>query len=54
MSRSGTSALVVALMVATIFVIDFAFLRHRFGVRLLVNVGIVLVVLGLYWRFIRR
>jgi len=46
-------ALYVAAMVAIIVAVDFAFLRHRFTERLIVNIGIVLVFLAFYWRFLR-
>jgi len=34
--------------------VDFAFLRHRFWERLIVNIGIVLVFAAFYLRFLRR
>jgi hypothetical protein len=46
-------ALYVAAMVAIIVAVDFAFLRHRFTERLIVNAGIVLVFAAFYWRFLR-
>jgi MFS-type transporter involved in bile tolerance (Atg22 family) len=45
--------LYVAAMVAIIVAVDFAFLRHRFTERLIVNVGIVLLFAAFYWRFLR-
>jgi MFS-type transporter involved in bile tolerance (Atg22 family) len=53
MSRQVLSVLYVAAMVAIIVGIDVAFLRDRFWVRLVVNVGIVLAFLALYVRFFR-
>jgi len=41
-------------MAALIVGVDFAFFRHRFWERLLVNIGIVLVFVAFYLRFIRR
>jgi hypothetical protein len=46
-------ALYVAAMVAIIVTVDFAFLRHRFTERLIINIGIVLVFAAFYWRFLR-
>lgn len=54
MSRPATVALYLIAMVATIVGVDFAFLRHRFWERLMVNIGIVLVFLALYLKFLRR
>jgi hypothetical protein len=34
--------------------VDILFLRHNFGVRLIVNIGIVLVFGALYMRFLKR
>lgn len=47
------SVLYVLAMVAVIVGVDFAFFRGRFWERLIVNIGIVLVSLGLYLRFFR-
>jgi len=44
----------VVVMVAIIVGVDFAFLRNRFGERLAVNIGIVLVFAAFYWLFLRR
>jgi MFS-type transporter involved in bile tolerance (Atg22 family) len=44
----------VVVMVAIIFAVDFAFLRNRFGERLAVNIGIVLVFGLFYFIFLRR
>jgi uncharacterized membrane protein len=47
-------ALYVALMAAVIIVIDVLFFRDRFWERLTVNVGIVLVFVAFYFRFLKR
>lgn len=41
-------------MVAVIVGVDFAFLKDRFTERLIVNIGIVLVFVAFYLRFLRR
>jgi type IV secretory pathway VirB2 component (pilin) len=47
-------ALYVALMAAVIVGIDLLFFKNRFWLRLTVNVGIVLVFVGFYFRFLKR
>jgi hypothetical protein len=41
-------------MAAIIVAVDLAFFRNRFWERLMVNMGIVLVFLACYMRFLRR
>ena len=41
-------------MAAIIVAVDIFFFRHHFWERLAVNVGIVLVVVAFYFRFLRR
>ena len=48
------TTLYVLLMVALIVAIDLLFFRNRFWQRLAVNVGMVLVFLAFYFRFLRR
>lgn len=54
MGRYAVNALFVLAMAAVIVGLDFAFFKSRFWERLIVNVGIVLVFLALYMRFLRR
>jgi hypothetical protein len=54
MGRQVAVVLYVAAMAAVIVGVDFGFFRHRFWERLMVNIGIVLVFLAFYWRFIGR
>ncbi len=54
MRRQAAGVLYVVAMVAVIFAVDFVFFRNRFWERLTVNVGIVLVFLAFYWRFLKR
>jgi len=47
-------ALYLVAMAAVIVGVDLAFFRNRFWARLTVNIGIVLVFLAVYLRFLRR
>ncbi len=53
MGRTATAVLYVVLMVATIVAVDFLFFRHRLWERLMVNIGIVLVFVAFYLRFLK-
>ena len=53
MSRFA-SVLYVGLMVAVIIAVDLLFFKDRFWQRLAANVGIVLVFLAFYFRFLKR
>lgn len=53
MERQVALLLYVVAMAALIVGVDFAFFRHRFWDRLLVNIGIVLVFAAFYLRFLR-
>ena len=46
--------LYVLAMVAVVVGVDILFFRHEFWARLAVNVGIVLVFVGCYFRFLKR
>jgi cytochrome c oxidase subunit IV len=54
MSRQVAIVLYVVAMAAVIVAVDFVFFRHRFWERLTVNIGIVLVFVAFYSRFLRR
>jgi len=54
MGRQVANVLYVVAMVAVIVGVDFAFFRNRLWERLAVNVGVVLVFVALYFRFLRR
>ena len=54
MGRQVTVVLYVVAMAAIIVGVDLAFFRNRFWERLAVNIGIVLVFLAFYSRFLRR
>jgi hypothetical protein len=46
--------LYVLALIAVVVGVDVLFFRHRFWERLIVNVGIVLVFLAFYWRFVKQ
>ena len=54
MGRTAAIVLYVLAMVALIVGVDILFFKHHFWARLLVNIGIVLVFLAVYWRFLKR
>ena len=54
MGRSATAALYVIAMIATVVVVDVLFFRNHFWERLAVNIGIVLVFVAFYFRFLKR
>ena len=53
MTRQVILVIYVVAMAAIITGVDFAFLRDNFWARLIVNIGIVLVFLAVYVRFLR-
>jgi hypothetical protein len=54
MGRQMAIALYLVAMAAVIVGVDFAFFRNRFWERLMVNIGIVLVFVAFYLRFLKR
>jgi hypothetical protein len=52
--RQAIIVLYVLAMVAVIVGVDILFFRHQFWARLIVNIGIVLVFGGFYFRFLRN
>jgi hypothetical protein len=54
MGRQPAAVLYVLAMVAVIVGLDFLVFRHQFWPRLMVNVGIVLVFVAFYLRFLKR
>jgi hypothetical protein len=54
MGKQTIAVLYVVLMVVIIVAVDFGYFRNRFWERLIVNVGIVLVFVAFYLRFLRR
>ena len=54
MGRQVAVVLYVVAMAAVIVGVDVVFFRHRFWERLAVNIGIVLVFVAFYLRFLKR
>ncbi len=54
MGRQVTGVLYAVLMAVVVITVDLLFFRHRFWERLLVNIGIVLVFVAFYFRFLKR
>ncbi len=54
MGRQVATVLYVVAMAAVIVGVDLVFFRNRFWERLMVNIGIVLVFLAFYVRFLRH
>jgi hypothetical protein len=52
--RHAVAVLYVLALVAVVVGVDVLFFRHHFWPRLLVNVGIVLVFVAFYLRFLKR
>jgi hypothetical protein len=54
MGRQAAVVLYLLAMAAVVVGVDVLFFRNRFWQRLMVNVGIVLVFLAFYLRFLKR
>jgi len=54
MGKQSVGVIYVLVMASVIVGVDVAFFRNRFWERLAVNVGIVLVFVGFYFRFLAR
>ena len=54
MGRQAAAVLYVLAMVAVVVGVDVLFFRHQFWERLISNVGIVLVFVAFYFRFLKR
>jgi hypothetical protein len=52
--KQAAAVLYVLAMVAVVVGVDILFFRHHFWERLAVNVGIVLVFVAFYFRFLKR
>lgn len=53
MGSHGATLLYLIVMIAVVVVVDWQFLRRDFWMRLVVNVGIVLAFLAVYWMFVQ-
>ncbi|WP_300611829.1 hypothetical protein [Trebonia sp.] len=54
MGRQAGVVLYLLALVAVVVGLDVLFFRHQFWARLMVNVGIVLVFVAFYLRFLKR
>ena len=54
MGRQAAVVLYVLAMVAVVVGVDVLFFRHHFWERLIANVGIVLVFVAFYFRFLKH
>jgi hypothetical protein len=54
MARQPAALLYVVAMVSVVVGVDVLFFRHHFAERLVANVGIVLVFVAFYFRFLKR
>jgi protein-S-isoprenylcysteine O-methyltransferase Ste14 len=52
--RQAAVVLYVLALVAVVVVVDVLFFKHQFWPRLIVNVGVVLVFVAFYLRFLKR
>jgi hypothetical protein len=52
--RQAAAALYVLAMAAVVVGVDILFFRHQFWERLTVNIGIVLVFVAFFFRFMKR
>jgi hypothetical protein len=52
--RRAAVVLYVLALAGVVVGVDVLFLRHQLWERLIVNVGIVLVFIGFYFRFLKR
>lgn len=53
MTRSIVNVLYVVVMIAIVVGVDILFFRHHFWERLMANIGIVLVFVSFYFRFLK-
>jgi len=54
MRKGLTNSMLLAGMVLTIVIVDFAFFRNHALARLIVNIGIVLIFGSFYFRFLNK
>jgi hypothetical protein len=52
--KISINAIFLTAMIVTIIGADILFFRHHTGARFAANVGIVLLYLAFYWRFIKH
>jgi succinate-acetate transporter protein len=54
MGKNGIQVIFIALMVLTVVIVDVAFFRNHTAERLAANIGIILIYVAFYYRFIKR
>ena len=54
MNSSYVAAVFLVLMIVAVVVVDILFFRNLFWERLTVNIGIVLVFIAFYFRFLKH
>jgi arginine exporter protein ArgO len=54
MGRQAAAALYLLVMAAVVVAVDVLFFRHQFWERLIANVGIVMVFVAFYLRFLKH
>ena len=54
MTRNMSVVLYIVLLIAVVVSVDLLFFRNRFWERLIVNIGIVLVFVAFYFRFLKN
>jgi len=54
MGKNAVVVIYLLAMMATVVVLDILFFRHRFGERLIANIGIVLVYAAFYLAFLKN
>ena len=54
MGPQATTVLYILLLIAVVVGVDFLFFKNHFWERLTVNIGIVLVFVAFYFRFLKR
>jgi Mn2+/Fe2+ NRAMP family transporter len=54
MTRNMSVVLYIVVLIAVVVSVDVLFFRHRFLERLIVNIGIVLVFVAFYFRFLKN
>jgi hypothetical protein len=54
MTRNLAVVLYIVVMIAVIVTVDLLFFKNRFWERLMVNIGIVLVFVAFYLRFLKH
>ena len=54
MRSNAYTAIYLLIMVATVVIVDVLIFRHHFWERLIANIGIVMIFVAFYLRFLQR